>query len=198
MFAVVLSYRSPGPFGDIWPPRLPPWIRQSCTFSVVHARWHLLLGRYAGNVLLVLANSVWLVGGVWVIFGLKTGVWTPQFLLAIVSTVFLFSVLLTVVFLTGVLFESAALSTMIPVALMIISPILAQEKTVVKLLSSDWARTAWKGLYHMLPKVFDIGHITLNLVRREPVESWMPVATSAAFAIVVLALALWHFERRDF
>ncbi len=162
------------------------------------ARWHLLLGRYLGNVLLVSANSVWLVGGVWVIFGLKTGVWTPQFLLAITSTVFLFSVLLTVVFLTGVLFESAALATMIPVALMIISPILAQEKTVVKLLSSDWARAVWKGLYQVLPKVFDIGHITLNLVRREPVESWMPVATSAAFAIVVLALALWHFERRDF
>ena len=162
------------------------------------ARWHLLLGRYLGNVLIVLANSIWLVGGVWLIFGLKTGVWTPAFLFTIVATVFLFCVLLTVVFLMGVLFDSAALATMVPVALMIMSPILAQEKTVVKLLSSEWARTLWKGMYHALPKVFDIGRITLNLVRGEPVESWMPLATSAGFAVVVLALAVWHFERRDF
>jgi ABC-type transport system involved in multi-copper enzyme maturation permease subunit len=162
------------------------------------SRTHLLLGRFLGNVLIVLANSIWLVGGVWLIFGLKTGVWSPQFLLAIAATVFLFCVLLTVVFLMGVLFDSAALATMVPVALMIISPILAQEKTVVKLLSSDWARTVWKGLYHALPKVFDIGRMTLSLVRGDAVESWFPLLTSAGFAVVVLAAALWHFERRDF
>jgi ABC-type transport system involved in multi-copper enzyme maturation permease subunit len=162
------------------------------------SRTHLLLGRYLGNVLIVLANSIWLVGGVWLIFGLKTGVWSPQFLFAIAATVFLFCVLLTVVFLMGVLFDSAALATMVPVALMIISPILAQEKTVVKLLSSEWARTAWKALYHALPKVFDIGRMTLNLVRGDAVESWFPLLTSAAFAVVVLGVALWHFERRDF
>jgi ABC-type transport system involved in multi-copper enzyme maturation permease subunit len=162
------------------------------------ARWHLLLGRYLGNVIIVLANSIWLVGSVWLIFGIKTGVWTTQFLLAIAATIFLYSVLLTVVFLIGVLFESTALAIMVPVALMIMSPILAQEKTVVKLLSSEWSRTVWKALYHALPKVFDIGRMTLNLVRQEPVESWLPVATSAVFGVVVLSFALWHFERRDF
>lgn len=161
-------------------------------------RTHLLLGRYLGNVLIVLANSTWLVTGVWLIFGMKTGIWTPQFLWAIATTVFLFCVLLTVVFLVGVLFDSAALATMVPVALMIMSPILAQEKTVVKLLSSEWARTAWSTLYHALPKVFDIGRITLALVRREAIESWTPLWTSALFAAAVLSLALWLFERRDF
>lgn len=162
------------------------------------ARWHLLLGRYLGSALIVLANSVWLVGGVWLIFGFKTGVWSPQFLVAIAATEFLFCVLLAVVFLVGVLAESAALATMVAVALMIMSPILAQEKTVLKLLSSEWARTLWKTLYHALPKVFDIGRMTLNIVRQEPVESWLPVWTSAAFAVVVMAAALWYFERRDF
>ena len=162
------------------------------------ARWHLLLGRYLGNVLIVLANTTWLVTGVWLIFGIKTGVWTPQFLVAIASTMFLFCVMLTVVFLVGVLFDSTALAIMAPVALMIISPILAQEKTVVKLLSSEWARSFWQGLYHALPKVFDIGRMTLNLVRHEPVESLLPLWTTAAFGVVMLALAVWHFERRDF
>ena len=75
------------------------------------------------------------------------------------------AVLLAVVFLLGVTWESAALATMVPVALMIVSPILAQEKTMVKLLSSEWSRELWKALYAVLPKVFDIGRITMNIVR---------------------------------
>jgi len=161
-------------------------------------RVHLLLGRFLGNVLVVAANIVWLVLGVWLIFGMKTGIWTLDFLWTIATTVFLFTVLLSVVTLVGVAWESAALATMIPVALMIISPILAQEKTAVKLLSSEWARQLWKGLYYVFPKVFDIGRMTLEIVRQQPVADWMPVWSSALFASAALGLALWIFARRDF
>ena len=37
------------------------------------SRVHLLMGRYAGNVLVVSANILYLVVGCWVIFGIKTG-----------------------------------------------------------------------------------------------------------------------------
>jgi ABC-type transport system involved in multi-copper enzyme maturation permease subunit len=161
-------------------------------------RIHLLMGRFAGNLLVVAANTTYLVGGVWLILGAKTGVWDPRFLAAILTTVFLFTVLLTIVIFTGVAFESAALSTMIAVAFMIISPILAQEKIVVKLLSSEWSRNLWKFLYYVFPKPFDIGRMTMNIVRDRPVESWMPVWSSAIFAALALALALYIFRRRDF
>ena len=98
----------------------------------------------------------------------------------------------------GVAFESAALATMVPVGLMIVSPILAQEKTAVKLLSSEWSRQLWKGLYYALPKIFDIGRMTLDTIMERPHGGWMPVWSSAAFAVVVLALALALFRRRDF
>src|SRR5271170_3275282 len=88
------------------------------------SRTHILLGRYAGNVLVVFLNSAYLVLGVWIILGLKTGIWSPIFLIAIATTTFIFAVLLSVVVLLGVLFESAALATMVAVALMIVSPIL--------------------------------------------------------------------------
>jgi ABC-2 type transport system permease protein len=90
------------------------------------SRTHILLGRYAGNVLVVSCNIIYLVLGVWIILGVKTGIWSPTFLIAIATTTFIFAVLLAVVVLIGVLFESAALATMVTVALMIISPILAQ------------------------------------------------------------------------
>jgi ABC-2 type transport system permease protein len=161
-------------------------------------RVHLLLGRFLGNILVVGANIVWLVAGVWLVFGMKTGIWAPRFLWTIVTTVFLFTVLLSVVTLVGVAWESAALATMIPVALMIVSPILAQEQTAVKLLSSEWSRRLWKALYHVLPKVYDMGRITLDIVRQQPVHDWMPVWTSALFAAAALTFALWIFAGRDF
>jgi ABC-2 type transport system permease protein len=162
------------------------------------SRWHLLLGRFAGNVAVVALNVTYLVLGVWIIFGVKTGIWGRQFLWAIVTTVFIFSVLLTVVVLIGVLFESAALATMVTVGLMIVSPILAQTSTMMRLLSSETSRTIWRGLYQVLPKVYDIGRLTLDLVRSQAVESLQPVASSALFGAVVFAIATYIFTRRDF
>ena len=90
------------------------------------SRTHILLGRYVGNVLVVSCNIVYLVLGVWIILGIKTGIWSPLFLISIATTIFAFAVLLSVVILIGVLFESAALATMVAAALMVMSMILAQ------------------------------------------------------------------------
>lgn len=162
------------------------------------SRTHLLLGRYAGNVLVISCNIIYLVVGVWTILGIKTGIWSGVFLLSIVTTVFVFAVLLTVVVLIGVLFESAALATMVTVALMIMSPILAQTGTMLKLLSSEWSRNVWRTMYYALPKVYDMGKMTLDSIRREPLEGYMPIWTSAVFGVIVLSVAVVVFARRDF
>src|SRR5260370_20777944 len=62
-------------------------------------RYHILVGRYAGHVVVIAANIFYLVLAVWIIFGLKTAVWTPGFLWSSAIIVFVFSVLLTVVLL---------------------------------------------------------------------------------------------------
>jgi ABC-type transport system involved in multi-copper enzyme maturation permease subunit len=162
------------------------------------SRTHILLGRFIGNVSVVALNTVYLVLGVWIIFGLKTHIWGTQFLWSIATTVFIFAVLLTVVVLIGVLFESAALATMITVGLMIISPILAQTSTMMRLLSSETSRNIWRVIYQILPKVYDVGRLTLDLVRSQPTQGMAPVYSSALFGAVVLAGALYIFTRRDF
>jgi Cu-processing system permease protein len=163
------------------------------------SRAHILLGRFLGNVLVVAGNIAYLVLGVWIIFGNKTGIWHPRFLAAIATTVFTFTVLLTVVVILGVLVESTALSTMVTMGLMILSPILAQTSLADRLLSSETSRNIWRGLYYVFPKVYDIGSLTLNTVRGggSGVE-WMPLWSSALFGAVMLAGALAIFSRRDF
>jgi ABC-type transport system involved in multi-copper enzyme maturation permease subunit len=162
------------------------------------SRTHLLLGRYVGNILVVGLNIAYLVVGTWLILGLKSGVWTPHFLISLVATMFLFAVLLSVVVLIGVLLESTALAVMIPTGLMIISPVLAQVEMMERLLSAEWSRTLWKALYHSLPKVYDIGRMTLTFVLDRRVDSFTPVLTSAVFGVAVMALAIAIFRRRDF
>jgi ABC-type transport system involved in multi-copper enzyme maturation permease subunit len=162
------------------------------------SRTHILLGRYAGNVLVVSCNIAYLVIGVWLIFGFKTGIWEGRFLIAIFTTIFIFAVLLAVVVLVGVVFESAALATMITVALMIMSAILAQTSTMMKLLSSEWSRSIWRLLYWVFPKVYDMGHMTLSAISDRTFSDFTPIFTSAFFGAVVLAAALLIFSRRDF
>ena len=162
------------------------------------SRTHILLGRYVGNVLVVSCNIIYLVLGVWTILGIKTGIWSPMFLVSIATTIFAFSVLLAVVILIGVLFESAALATMVAAALMILSLVLAQINIMLRLLSSEWSRQIWRTLYYALPKVYDLGKMTLDAIRNRTFDGFMPIWTSALFAAVVLTGALLIFARRDF
>jgi ABC-type transport system involved in multi-copper enzyme maturation permease subunit len=162
------------------------------------ARHHILLGRYLGNVLVIAANILYLVFAVWLIFGFKTGVWTYGFLWSSVLTIFVFSVLLTVVLLIGVLWESAVLASMVTFAIMIISPILAQQRTLERLLTSQWSRDVVHVVYYVLPKVFDLGRISRALVLGDPIGDWMPVWSSALFGLAVLSAGLYAFAKRDY
>jgi ABC-type transport system involved in multi-copper enzyme maturation permease subunit len=162
------------------------------------SRAHILLGRYAGNILVVTGNIAYLVLGVWTIVGAKTGVWDARFLWSIATTAFIFATLLAVVLLVGVVTESTALATMIALGLMIFSVLLAQLPLMMRLLSSETSRNIWRASYYILPKVYDLGRMTLDLVRGQGGEVWMPVWTSALFAGVVVAGSVAIFARRDF
>jgi len=161
-------------------------------------RARILLLRFAGSLAVVALNVCYLVLGVWAILGWKTGVWDPAFLTVALTTVFMFAVLLAAVTLAVVLSDSAALATMIAFALMVISPILAQHRLMVKLLDSESWRRLWRALYQILPKVFEVGRIHMDLLRGRAVESWAPVWSSAVFGAAALALALYAFRRRNF
>ena len=162
-------------------------------------RTTLLMGRFVGNFLVVASNHVYLIVSIWVIIGVKTGIWEPRFLLAILSSLFIFTVLLCVVVLTGVLSESSALSVMMAVALMLISAILAQRQIVVKLLSSEWSRNLWQGLYWIVPKVYDLAAAMRQIIVYDREADWFtPVWTSTLFGAVFLGAALYIFRRRDF
>jgi len=109
-----------------------------------------------------------------------------------------FAVLLAVIVLVGVLWDSAAISIMVTFAIMVIAPIVAQKFTIERLLSSEWSRDVVRVLYDVLPKTSDIAVIIRRLILHEPIESWMPFWSTGLFGVVMLAAGLWRFQRRSF
>jgi ABC-2 type transport system permease protein len=173
--------------------------RISLLLSKPMSRPVLLLGRYLGNFLVVTTNHIYLIVSIWIIIGIKTQIWEPRFLLAVPVSLFMFAVLLCVVTLIGVISESAALSVMVPVAIMLISAILAQKDFVVKLLSSEWSRQLWIGLYWLVPKVYDLGNAMKQIILYDRnADVFTPIWTSAVFGVIVLFAAIRIFEKRDF
>jgi ABC-type transport system involved in multi-copper enzyme maturation permease subunit len=173
--------------------------RVSLLLSKPVSRITLLMGRFLGNLLVVVLNHVYLVGSIWLILGWKTHVWSPRFLLAIPISVFIFAVLLCVVVFIGVLSESAALSVMVPIAIALLSTILAQRQFVLKLFDSEWARQLWTAFYWMIPKVYDLGNSMRQIILFDrQADLWTPVWTSAVFGAAVLTGAVYLFQKRDF
>jgi hypothetical protein len=87
---------------------------------------------------------------------------------------------------------------MITVGLMILSPILAQTSTMMKLLSSEISRDIWRIIYYVFPKVYGVGAMTLDIVRQKPVTDFSPIWTSALFGAAMLGAAAYVFTRRNF
>jgi ABC-2 type transport system permease protein len=173
--------------------------RISLLLSKPLTRSMLLLGRYAGNVLVVAVNHIYLISSIWIVLGVKTGIWEPRFLLAIPISIFIFAVLLCAVVLIGVISESAALSVMVAVALMLLSTILAQHQIVVRLLDSEWSRNLWLAFYWIIPKVYDLGAAMKQTILYDRKADWlMPLWTSTLFGASVLSTALYVFKKRDF
>lgn len=162
------------------------------------SRTHLLLGRYIGNVLVIAANILYLVVGSWIVFGIKANVWGGGYLLSSLFTIFIFAVMLSVLVLVGVLWDSSAIAIMATFAIMFVTPVLAYRNTLEKLMNSEWSRTVLRDSYYALPKTVDISVMVRHLILKEPIDSWMPVWSTALFGVVMLALGLWRFQRRSF
>ncbi len=162
------------------------------------SRSHILLGRYLGNLLVIAANIFYPVIAVWLIFGIKTGVWTPGFLYSSFFTVFMFGIYLSIILLVGVLWESAVVATMVTFAVVVISIILNFQSTLERVLTSEWSRDVVRGLYYILPKGVDVGKMMTNIIKGLPIDSWMPFWSTALFGAVCLGAGLYIFEKKNY
>lgn len=161
------------------------------------SRASVLAARLGGVWLVMLALVVYLFGAVWLTMSVKSGLWNPQFLLAIGVVFGMFVVVYGVVALVGVWSGSAPLSLIVTLGVLFASLVLA-----IPGLPDQIDRT-WRplvvGAYHVLPKFGSVGaQLVPQLATGGAVGSLYPFLSSLAFGAVCYAAAFAIFARKDY
>jgi ABC-2 type transport system permease protein len=161
-------------------------------------RWRLITARFAGGIAIMAFNVTYLFVGVWIILGLKSGVWNHGFPLSAILAVFAFLVLFSVVMIVSVTTESAPAGLLVAATLLMFSPILAAHDRITPAFSSELYRRIFRSLYWLLPKSAETIGAMRRLITERPLDIDWAVGTSLAFALVCYAVTVVYFTRKDY
>jgi ABC-type transport system involved in multi-copper enzyme maturation permease subunit len=158
----------------------------------------IFIGRYLGALAIMIFNVSYLVLGSWLILSVKTGFWYAPYLYSIPVVVVAFAIIYALVSLIGVTTRSTGVSIMVAYAVLFFSPFLIQKDRIYALLSSKVYYYVLEGLYHVLPKTFEMGEINRDLVLGRSVGEWSAVWTSSLAGGLMLLFATFIFSKKDF
>jgi ABC-type transport system involved in multi-copper enzyme maturation permease subunit len=163
------------------------------------ARWELLAGKSLGAIAMVLANIVYFIGAVWVLVGVKAGVWDIQFLAMSLLLAFVFACLYSIVAFFAVLSRNMGLAIIAAfLYLFIISSVLDGRAHGLYMISDNSVyRGIIDGLYYILPQLTTMQHqITAVILKQE--ADWRPFAQSLASSCAIFGAAAALLQRKDF
>ena len=162
-------------------------------------RWQLLLGKFLGAVAVVFANIFYFIGALWLISGLRLGVWNTPFLSSAIALTLVFACLYAVIVFMSVLTRTTAIAILTAFLLIVlVEPILAGRETSLYLLSeSQIFRGVLDGIAYVLPQLSGARVAIARHIVSQPVE-WGPLAQCLASGAGFFALGAWIFHRRDY
>ncbi len=161
------------------------------------SRAQVLGGRLLGVALMLLALLVYLLGAVWLVMSLKTGIWNVRFLLSIGVVFGMFAVIYGVVTFVSVWTESAALGFIATLGVLFASLVLAIPGLALQV-KAPW-RQLLEGLHAVVPQFPGVGvRIVPQLATGQTVATWAPFGVALVFGLVAYAGAFWLFRRKDF
>lgn len=163
------------------------------------ARWELLAGKYFGAVTVMLANIVYFIGGIWLIVGLKAGVWSLQFLASALLMTFVFACLYSIVSFFAVVSRNMGLAIIGAfLYLFVIGTVLEDRAHGLFLLSGNSVyRSILDGLYYVFPQISSMQHQISALILRQEAD-WVPFAQSLASSAVIFGGTVAILQRKDF
>jgi ABC-type transport system involved in multi-copper enzyme maturation permease subunit len=163
------------------------------------ARWELIVGKYLGAVLAIGANILYFIGILWLIIGVKVGVWDPGLLASIPAMTFVFACLFSVVVFFGVLSRNMAISIIAGfVYLLVIAQLLQGREAGLYLISSSPVyRSVVDGFYYALPQIPNMQGNLLRYISGAGFD-WRPFGQSFLSSAAFLGLAAWNLQKRDF
>ena len=174
----------------------------------------ILAGRLGGVAVVTFGPVTYLLGAVWLVMSVKTGVWNPRFLLAIGAVWTMFAVLYGVVTLASVWSGSGPLALIVTLGLVFATLVLAIPNLALSV--NAGVRPLIEGLYVVLPRFGSVGTRLVPYlatgtdlaavaiadgVQPAPpslVATLTPLVSSVAFGAACYGGAFFLFNRRDY
>ena len=161
-------------------------------------RWRLIVARFLGGTAIMAINATYLMVGVWVVLGVKSGIWNTGFpmsvLLIIVAFVFLYAVVMTL----SVMTENAPVGLLGGCAILMFSPVLAAHEQITPVLSRELYRNIFRSWYWVLPKIAELIGTVRSLIAGTPLEIGTVLWTSALFTAGCFTATVIYFARKDY
>ena len=161
-------------------------------------RWRIISARFLGGAAIMAFNAAYLFIGVWLVLGLKSGIWTRGFPLSTFLVIFAFVVLFSVVMTACVISENGPVGLLFSFMLFVFSPILAAHERITPAFSKELYRQVFRFLYWVVPKTAETIGSARRLILEQPLEIGMIAGTSAAFALACWAISIVYFARKDY
>lgn len=162
------------------------------------SRTMLLTGRFLGALSIMIFNVSYLIAGTWLILSLKTGFWHWPYLYSIPMVIAAFAIVYALLALVGVTTRSPGVSIMVAYSVLFFSPLLVEKDKIYAFLSSKIYYYFLEGLYHTLPKTFELGEINQALVMGRCVESFSALWSSSIVGAALLFTTIFIFSKKDF
>jgi ABC-type transport system involved in multi-copper enzyme maturation permease subunit len=150
-------------------------------------------------------NLVYFFVGVWTIFGLKLGVWHWAFLSSVLYVVIAFACFYSVVTIVGLITRSTGFTILISFCYIFISwGLQARVYGFYLLWDNAVYRRILDGLYYLTPQLNAMLENSSRIILKStsipglPEFTIMPFVYSLGSTILMYALAVWYFSRKDF
>jgi ABC-type transport system involved in multi-copper enzyme maturation permease subunit len=183
-------------------------------------RTTLLVYKYIGGLLFMVLNTVVVIVGIWLVLGLRSGLWMPGFLAAIPIFTAEFAIFYAVSALFAVLTRSPIVAILMGCVAWVLLVIVGLghrfvESTREADIMPKWLVATADGAHLVLPRYKDLDSALSYVLARELLTPEYPerkqvekqfdaigwpstIGGTAAFIAVLLGLACWRFATKDY
>jgi ABC-type transport system involved in multi-copper enzyme maturation permease subunit len=169
------------------------------------SRLFLLSAKYSGAVAALSVGIVYFMGGLYLIIGLKLGIWNPDILIAAGLTILMFSSLYGFVVFIAVISRSTAIVILfVYIHSLIASGLLeSREEILFGIITSEPIRHVIHALYYILPQTSGMNSAMMNLfspaVTQTPMDfTFTPYIYSIASGFGFFVLSYLVMRRSDY
>lgn len=164
-------------------------------------RWQLLVGTFLGVLALSLAAAVYGSGGLIVLLGVKTGLWTWRPLVAGLLSSLCFASIYAAMLTVSLFARSASVSAAFGFLVFVSGIAAGNRYDILPMFEPGVGRTLFAGYTAIFPRISAVGSAAMDIAANMPLQvRSLPslLAGVLIFGAGVLSLGIWRFEQKDF